>query len=112
MRRARPYHPMRDRKASALGRALSPSPPPAVAGVTPGASGRSRIPDKILMVRVPSAGGVLRARDCIERSEIREPTRFGLPHRAATRNGDALIGARCSDLDVAAYERFVEIWQR
>jgi hypothetical protein len=91
MRRARPYHPMRDRKTSALGRALSPSSPPAVAFVKSG---------YIAIVR-----SEVRSGDC---------TRSGLLRRvfAAPRNGDALVGARCLGLDVAAYERFVEIWQR
>ena len=77
MRRARPYHPMRDRKTSALGRALSPSSPPAVAFVKSGYI-------------------------AIVRSEVRsgDGTRSGLLRRvfAAPRTGDALVGAR-SGLD-------------
>src|SRR5215813_11049656 len=78
-------------KTSDLGRALSPSSPPAVAFVKSG---------YIAIVRSEVMSG-----DC---------TRPGLLRRvfAAPRNGDALVGTRCLGLDVAAHERFVEIWQR
>ena len=70
MRRARPYHPMRDRNTSALGRALSPSSPPAVAFVKSG---------YIAIVR-----SEVRFEDCTCSGLLRLVF-------AARRNGDALV---------------------